>query len=68
MLEQKAPVARQTGALLACGVLAGPLYIAVTAIQALTRDGFDPTRHRYNLLTIGELGWVHRANYVTAGP
>jgi hypothetical protein len=44
MVEQKIPepVARQTGALLTCGVLAGPLYTAVTAIQALTRDGFDP--------------------------
>jgi hypothetical protein len=31
------PVARQTDALLARGVLAGPLYIALTAIQALTR-------------------------------
>jgi hypothetical protein len=44
MLEQKIPkpAARQTRALLACGVLAVPLYIAVTAIQALTRDGFNP--------------------------
>jgi hypothetical protein len=62
-----ASTARQTAALLACGVLAGPLYIAVTAIQASTRDGFDPTKHRYNLLTIGELGWIHRANYIVAG-
>jgi len=53
--------------LLACGVLAGPLYIAVTAIQALTRAGFDPTQHRYNLLTTGDLGWIHRTNYVVAG-
>lgn len=69
MLEQKIPepVARQTRALLACGVLAGPLYIAVTAIHALTRDGFNPRIHRYNLLTTGDLGWIHRTNYVVAG-
>jgi hypothetical protein len=69
MREEKIPeaVPRQTGALLICGVLAGPLYVAVTAIQALTRDGFDPTKHRYNLLTLGDIGWIHRANYVVAG-
>jgi hypothetical membrane protein len=57
----------RTKQLLACGVLAGPLYIAMTAIQALTRDGFDPTHHRYNLLTTGDLGWIHRTNYMVAG-
>jgi hypothetical protein len=68
-MEEMTPpaTARQTAALLACGVLAGPLYIAVTAIQASTRDGFDPTEHRYNLLTTGDLGWIHRANYIVAG-
>ena len=59
--------ARQTRALLACGILAGPIYIAATAIQALTRDGFDPRQHRYNVLTTGDLGWIHRTNYIVAG-
>jgi Protein of unknown function (DUF998) len=69
MLEEKIPEpeARQTRALLAWGVLAGPLYVAVTAIQALTRDGFNPRIHRYNLLTTGDLGWIHQTNYVVAG-
>jgi hypothetical protein len=31
-------------ALLACGVIAGPLFIAVSLLQALTRDGFDLRR------------------------
>jgi uncharacterized protein DUF998 len=65
MIEQKSSAG--TGALLACGAFAGPLYIAVTAIQALTRSGFDPTQHRYNLLTTGDLGWIHRTNMVVAG-
>jgi hypothetical protein len=30
-----------TRALLMCGVVAGPLYVAVTLAEALTRDGFD---------------------------
>jgi hypothetical protein len=32
--------------LLACGVVAGPLFIVVGVLQMLTRDGFDPGRHR----------------------
>ncbi|MGH3924100.1 MAG: hypothetical protein ACRDTT_14750 [Pseudonocardiaceae bacterium] len=46
-----APVASRsrtplTRALLACGVLAGPLFVVVAAIQALTRAGFDLGRIR----------------------
>ncbi|MGW4716735.1 DUF998 domain-containing protein [Nocardia sp. NPDC004260] len=68
MIEQKmSALTGRTGALLVCGILAGPIYITLTAIQALTRDGFDPSQHRYNLLTTGDLGWIHRTNYVTAG-
>jgi hypothetical protein len=35
-----------TGALVACGVVAGPIYVMVTMAQALTRDGFDLRQHR----------------------
>ena len=35
----------RTRALLACGVVAGPLFVAVGLAQLLTREGFDPTRH-----------------------
>src|SRR5829696_5776395 len=31
-----------TKTLLACGVVAGPLYVVVGAIEAFTREGFDP--------------------------
>ena len=37
-----------TRVLLACGVVAGPLYVIVTMAQALTRDGFDLKQHRFN--------------------
>ncbi len=56
-----------TRALLACGVVAGPVYVVVTLAQALTRDGFDLTRHRFTLLTTGDLGWIHQANMVLVG-
>src|SRR5215510_12716356 len=56
-----------TRALLACGVVAGPLYLMVTMAQALTRDGFDLRQHRFSWLTVGDLGWIHQSNMVLVG-
>lgn len=58
---------RRTRALLACGVVAGPLYVGVSVTEALTRDGFDLARHPWSLLANGDLGWVHVANLVVTG-
>jgi Protein of unknown function (DUF998) len=56
-----------TSALLACGVVAGPLYVVVALVQVLTRDGFDLGRHPLSLLSLGDLGWIQIANFVVAG-
>jgi hypothetical protein len=56
-----------TRALLACGAVAGPIYVAVTIAQALTRDGFDLRQHRFTLLTAGDLGWIHQSNMLLVG-
>jgi hypothetical protein len=56
-----------TRALLACGVVAGPLYILVGVIEMLIRPGFDLRRHSLSLLSNGELGWIHIAMLVTTG-
>lgn len=53
--------------LLACGLIAGPVYVVATLIEAATREGFDITRHRFTLLTAGDFGWIHQANMVLAG-
>jgi len=53
-----------TKALLTCGILAGPLYIAVYLAQAFTRAGFDITRHPASVLSNGDLGWIQVANFV----
>lgn len=63
MAEWKVP----TRALLACGVMAGPVYVGVTAAQTLTREGFDPSRHTWNVLTTGDLGWIQRSNLLIVG-
>jgi hypothetical protein len=57
----------KTRALLACGAAAGPMYVMITLIEAMTRDGFDLRRHRFSWLTAGDLGWIHQANMVVAG-
>ncbi len=59
--------ALSTRALLACGVVGGPMYVVVTLAQALTRDGFDMRQHRFTLLTAGDLGWIHQWNMVLVG-
>jgi len=56
-----------TRALLICGLIAGPFYLVLGLIQALTRPGFDLTRHDLSLLANGDLGWIQIANLVLTG-
>ncbi|MGC4867471.1 DUF998 domain-containing protein [Micromonospora sp. DT53] len=56
-----------TRALLAGGVVAGPLFIVVAAAQVLTRDGFDLSRQPLSLLALGDLGWIQITNFVLTG-
>src|SRR4030095_3282933 len=44
-----------------------PLFLALWALQAFTRDGFDPGRHPISLLSLGDLGWIQIANFVVTG-
>jgi hypothetical membrane protein len=58
---------RVTKSLLGYGVIAGPIYVVVAAAQALTREGYDPTRHAVSQLSNGALGWIQVANFVVTG-
>ena len=58
---------REARILLTAGMLAGPLYIAVVILQALTRDGFDLSRHPASMLSTGEHGWIQIANFALTG-
>jgi hypothetical membrane protein len=53
--------------LLVCGVVAGPLFVLTVLLQAVTRAGFDPSRHPLSLLSLGEWGWIQVANFVVCG-
>ena len=48
-------------------MLAGPLFMIVGLTEALTRPGFDPTRHAWSLLSNGDSGWIHMALMVVTG-
>jgi hypothetical membrane protein len=61
------PTTTMTRVLLACGLVAGPLFLVVAALQVLTRDGFDLSRHPLSLLSLGDLGWIQITNFVVAG-
>lgn len=56
-----------TNALLICGMIAGPFYIVVGLIQALTRPGFDLLHHDLSLLANGSLGWIQTTNFILSG-
>jgi hypothetical protein len=60
-------VTKVTRALLACGLVAGPLYVVVGLVQMLIRDGFDIRRHALSLLSNGELGWIQISNFLLTG-
>jgi len=53
--------------LLAAGAAVGPLFIGASLIQALIREGFQPTRHAISLLLLGDFGWIQLVNFVVTG-
>src|SRR5215217_2022525 len=56
-----------TRSLLGYGPLAGAVYLGSGLAQALTRNGFDLTRHDLSLLANGSLGWIHVTTLVVTG-
>ncbi|MGW3114082.1 DUF998 domain-containing protein [Streptomyces sp. NPDC001091] len=56
-----------TRALLACGAVAGPLFLGVGVIEGLTRTGFDFSRNAISQLSLGSLGWLQIASFVVTG-
>ena len=65
--RQMIHVPKLTRLLLICGLIAGPFYIVVGLIQALTRPGFDIARHDLSLLANGNLGWIQITNFMLSG-
>jgi Protein of unknown function (DUF998) len=60
-------ITKLTRVLLNCGLIAGPFYLVVSLIQALTRPGFDILHDDLSLLANGDLGWIQVTNLVLTG-
>lgn len=58
---------RVTKSLLGYGVIAGPIYVVTSLVQAALRDGFDLTRHAWSQLALGDAGWVQVVNLMLTG-
>jgi len=58
---------RGTRSLLSCGVVAGPFFLLIFAIQAFARSEFQFTRSEPSVLSLGPWGWIQIANFVIGG-
>jgi Protein of unknown function (DUF998) len=56
-----------TTKLLTAGVVAGPFFVALSLLQAFTREGFDLVKHTASLLSLGEFGFIQIATFVITG-
>ncbi|MGZ4603834.1 MAG: DUF998 domain-containing protein [Kineosporiaceae bacterium] len=52
---------------LLAGVVAGPLFVAVSFVQIPSRPGFDVTKHAFSFLELGQGGWVQSLNFAVTG-
>jgi hypothetical protein len=52
---------------LMCGAIASPLFIITFLIEGVTRAHYNPLRHPVSSLSIGDLGWIQRANFIILG-
>src|SRR4051795_7668516 len=57
---------RRTNALLFCGAVAGPLFVAVFSVDGARRKAYDPIREPVSALA-RDGGWVQRTNFAGTG-
>ncbi|MET0860589.1 MAG: DUF998 domain-containing protein, partial [Microbacterium sp.] len=60
-------MSRSSRVLLIGAVLATPLFVALWAAQAFSREGFRPAFHPMSLLSLGDLGWAQIVNFLVTG-
>ena len=56
-----------TRGLLRCGVVAGPLFVTVFAVEGARRADYSAKCHPVSALALGPAGWVQTANFAAAG-
>jgi hypothetical membrane protein len=50
-----------------CGVLAGPLFVAIFTAHGATLPSYQARRHPVSSLALGPRGWIQKANFLVAG-
>lgn len=58
---------RTAKSLLLGSLVAGPLYMIISLLQAATRANFSLSRHPLSLLTQGDMGWLQVTNFIVTG-
>lgn len=58
---------RQPNPAVLAGVVAGPLFVILVVVQALSHDSFNMADHPLSLLALGEQGWIQTANFIACG-
>jgi len=61
------PWALSATALLVCGVIAGPLFVAVFVIEGATRPSYYPLRSSVSSLSLTGSGWMQSLDFIVAG-
>jgi hypothetical protein len=56
-----------TRGLLRCGVVAGPMFVAIFLLEGAVRDGYHPLRHPVSSLALGARGWIQTGNFAVTG-
>jgi hypothetical membrane protein len=56
-----------TKKLLTAGFIAGPLFLIISLIQGVMRQGFDLSHQPISFLSVGDLGWIQVVNFVVTG-
>ena len=51
----------------ACGVIAGPVFVGAFTALGARRAGYDWRRHAVSSLAVGREGWSQRANFMLVG-
>jgi len=59
--------APKTPVLLACGIVAGPLFVLAFLIEGAIRTDYNPFRYPISSLEIGYFGWMQIATFIIAG-
>ncbi|MEU4191140.1 DUF998 domain-containing protein [Kribbella sp. NPDC026611] len=60
--------ATRTSRLVACGLVAGPLFVVVFLLEGVFKgSGYDALRHPVSSLELGANGWIQVVNFLVAG-